>query len=120
MKHYTYLSLQYRNGGYEVVANVLGQGYAVNLLIAAPVLNPHMNQLIVGWRLGSIWSKLSIYAWTPEGLQDIAPADIYYSYIEIADMPGALGPDGQAEIALWIHDTGEAYRVEVVRGAKGP
>ena len=41
---------QYRNGGYEVVANVLGQGYAVNLLIAAPVLNPHMNQLIVGWR----------------------------------------------------------------------
>lgn len=111
--------LQYRNGGYEVVANVLGQGYGVTSLTAAPVLHPGRNQLIVGWQLGSIWSKLSIYAWTPEGLQDIAPADIYYSYIDIADMPGASGPDGQAEIALWIHDTGEAYRVEIVRWSQG-
>lgn len=111
--------LQYRDGGYEVVANVLGEGYAVNLLTAAPVLNPGTNQLIVGWQLGSIWSKLSIYAWTTEGLRDIAPADIYYSYIDIADLPGASGPDGQAEIALWIHDTGEAYQVEVVRWSQG-
>lgn len=111
--------LQYRDGGYEVVANVLGDGYAVNLLTAAPIENSCMNQLIVGWQLGSIWSKLSIYAWTTEGLRDIAPADIYYSYIDIADMPGASGPDGQAEIALWIHDTGEAYRVEVVRWSQG-
>lgn len=111
--------LLYRNAGYEVVANVMGQGYGVTLLTAAPVLNPSLNHVIVGWQLGSIWSKLSIYAWTSEGYKDIAPADVNFSYIDIVDLPGPAGSDGLAEIALWIHDTGEAYRVEVVRWDRG-
>lgn len=111
--------LQYRNGGYEVMAVNMGQGYAVTLLAAAPVVNPGMNQIIVGWQVGSIWSKLSIYTWVSGGLQDIAPPEMSYSYIDVLDMPGASGPDGQAEIVLWMHDTGEAYRVEVVRWNQG-
>ncbi|EHB62384.1 MULTISPECIES: WG repeat-containing protein [Paenibacillus] len=111
--------LQYRNGGYEVMANIMGQGYAVTLLGAVPVMAPGKNQIIVGWQVGSIWSKLSIYDWTSEGLKDIAPPEMSYSYIDVLDIPGGSGPDGQAEIVLWIHDTGEAYRVEVVRWSQG-
>lgn len=111
--------LMRRQAGWEVVANVKGQGYGVTLMTAAPVLGPAMNNLIIGWQIGAIWSKLSIYAWTREGLKDAAPADMVYSYIDIADLPSPLRPDGQAEIALWIHDTGEAYRVEVVRWDQG-
>ncbi|WP_347272215.1 WG repeat-containing protein [Paenibacillus sp. N3/727] len=34
-------------------------------------------------------------------------------------MPSPAGKDGIAEIALWIHDTGDAYRVEVLRWKNG-
>ncbi|KZS48447.1 hypothetical protein AWU65_22180 [Paenibacillus glucanolyticus] len=111
--------LMHRQGGWEVVANVKGQGYGVTLMTAAPVLGHNVNQLIIGWQIGAIWSKLSIYAWTPEGLKDAAPADMTYSHIDIVDLPSSIGTDGQAEIALWIHDTGEAYRIEVVRWNHG-
>lgn len=30
-------------------------------------------------------------------------------------MPGLYGPDGQYELAIWVHDTGEAYKVDVYR-----
>ncbi|HZG75092.1 MAG TPA: WG repeat-containing protein, partial [Paenibacillus sp.] len=35
--------------------------------------------------------------------------------LEIGDVPGAPEHAGTAELALWIHDTGEAYRVELLR-----
>ena len=34
-------------------------------------------------------------------------------------MPGPHGRDGKVEISLWIHDTGEAYRVEIIRWQNG-
>ncbi|MFS0838915.1 WG repeat-containing protein [Paenibacillus sp. 1P03SA] len=113
------LILTYREGVWQKAAAAKGAGYGVTLLSSAPVLRAGLNNLIVGWQVGSIWSKLSVYEWTAEGLKDAAPADMSYSYIEVEDMPGAAGRDGQAEAALWIHDTGEAYRVEVLRWNKG-
>ncbi|MEC0249225.1 WG repeat-containing protein [Paenibacillus chitinolyticus] len=113
------LVLTYRDGVWQKAAAVKGTGYAVTLLSSAPVLRAGLDNLLVGWQIGSIWSKLSVYEWTPEGLKDAAPADMSYSYIEVGDMPGLAGRDGKAEVALWIHDTGEAYSVQVLRWSNG-
>lgn len=101
------------------IAYLKGPGYAVSLLTAAPVTSRDRSNLIVGWQIGSIWSKLSVYEWTDQGFKDVAPTDMNYSYVEIEDMPGRYGRDGLSEIALWIHDTGEAYKVEVLRWHNG-
>ncbi|WP_314589315.1 WG repeat-containing protein [Paenibacillus terrigena] len=113
------LVLQNFNGKWERVATVKGPGYGVTLLTAAPVVQPGQNNLLVGWQIGSIWSKLSVYTLTKDGLRDIAPDNMYYSYIEVEDMLGPTGTNGVADIALWIHDTGEAYRVMVFRWHNG-
>ncbi|MCR8635680.1 WG repeat-containing protein [Paenibacillus radicis (ex Xue et al. 2023)] len=114
------LVLKYRDNAWTRAANVKGTGYQVSVLTAAPVTNPNINNLIVGWRVGSIWSKLSVYEWTANGLQDIiAPPDANFSYMQVQDMPSDQGEDGRAEFALWLHDTGEAYIVEVVRWHDG-
>ncbi|WP_274649776.1 WG repeat-containing protein [Paenibacillus humicola] len=111
--------LRYRGGAWEPAAWAKGPGSGVTLLAAAPVLGTGRNQLIVGWQTGSFRSKLSVYEWTREGLRDAAPRDLVYSDIHIADMPGRAGRDGRAELALWIHDTDDAFRVEVLRWTNG-
>ncbi|SFM15223.1 WG containing repeat-containing protein [Paenibacillus sp. 1_12] len=104
---------------WRTFAHLKGPGYAVSLLTAAPVTSRDRNNLIVGWQIGSIWSKLSVYEWTADGFKDVAPPDMDYSYLDIEDMPGQNGRDGLSELALWIHDTGEAYKVEVLRWHNG-
>ncbi len=101
--------------GWRVVAMTRGAGYDIDAFGIAPIVATYPGNLVVGWRIGAAWAKLSVYAWTPHGLVDIAPADLYYSRLEVGDFPGAPEHAGRAELALWIHDTGEAYRVEVVR-----
>ncbi|NHN34571.1 WG repeat-containing protein [Paenibacillus agricola] len=111
------LVLGYYGNSWQPIAHLKGPGYGISLLSAAPITARGRSNLIVGWQAGAIWSKLSVYEWTPQGMKDIAPADMNYGYREIEDMPSTdhTGQDGIAEIALWIHDTGEAYQVEVLR-----
>ncbi|WP_339272214.1 WG repeat-containing protein [Paenibacillus sp. FSL W8-0426] len=109
------LVLTFIAGKWVKMSLTKGMGYGVTLLTAAQVTSTARNNLIVGWQIGAIWSKLSVYEWTESGLTDLAPEDMVYSMAEIMDMPGQHGRDGKAEIALWVHDTGEAYRVDVVR-----
>ncbi|MCM2998034.1 WG repeat-containing protein [Paenibacillus cellulositrophicus] len=113
------LVLQFSEGAWRTMARIQGPGYGVTFLTTAPVTKPGRNNLLVGWQIGSIWSKLSVYEWTEYGLSDVAPAEMSYSYIDVADWPGPGGPDGRSELALWIHDTGEAYRTEVLRWRDG-
>ena len=101
--------------GWRVVGGARGTGYDIDTFVVAPVVARYPGNLVVGWRLGAAWSKLSVYAWTPNGLIDLAPADLAYSRLEIGDFPGSPANAGRAELALWRHDTGEAYRIEVVR-----
>ncbi|PZT54978.1 WG repeat-containing protein [Paenibacillus silvae] len=113
------LILKFVQGQWIKMALIKGLGYGVTLLTAAPVTSTARNNLIVGWQIGAIWSKLAVYEWTEAGLTDIVPDDLYYSYAEIVDMPGMQGRDGKVEIALWVHDTGEAYRVDIIRWQQG-
>ncbi|TLS50047.1 DUF3298 domain-containing protein [Paenibacillus antri] len=101
--------------GWRVVAVAKGPGYDIEAFLVAPIVARYPGNLVVGWRIGAAWAKLSVYAWSPHGLVDLAPSDFSYSRLEVGDFPGAPEHARKAELALWIHDTAEAYRVDVLR-----
>ncbi|MEW9094631.1 MAG: hypothetical protein AB2417_06065 [Clostridiaceae bacterium] len=107
--------LKYYNGVWHVADIIKGKGYSITYFNALPITSKHKNNLIVGWQVGAIWSNLSVYEWTNMGLKDLISGNKYYSKIEIKDIRSTEGKDGTYEIALWIHDTGDAYKVEVYR-----
>lgn len=102
-----------------MAARLKGNGYGVNYLGVAPFTGSNTNALIIGWQVGSIRSELGIYEWEGNMIKDLLNEDIYYSKIDVEDMPTGKGRDGKYEIALWTHDTGEAYKVEVYRWQDG-
>ncbi|MGZ4160244.1 MAG: WG repeat-containing protein [Neobacillus sp.] len=106
-------------GHFRLISVVKGTGYQVSYLGTAHITGQKKLNIVVGWKIGGIWSKLSIFEWVNSGLKEKPLNGEYiFSKIEIADMPGIHGKDGKAEIALWFHDTGEAYRVEIYRWEK--
>nr|WP_183603649.1 WG repeat-containing protein [Paenibacillus phyllosphaerae] len=105
--------------GWEAVLNEKGPGFGVTLLTSAPITGAGHNNLLVGWQLGAVWSQLGVYEWRPNELVNVVQEPLTYSYIEVLDLHGPSGPDGKAELAIWVHDTGEAYRVEVLRYDNG-
>ncbi|MDR7002450.1 WG repeat-containing protein [Neobacillus niacini] len=107
------------HGHWHLISLIKGKGYQVSYLGTAHITSRNRLNLVVGWQVGSIWSSLSIYEWQNNGLKELdLKGDFSFSKIEIEDMPGRNGKDGLAEIALWSHDTGEAYRVRVYRWEK--
>lgn len=106
-------------GHFRLISVVKGTGYQVSYLGTAHITSQKKFNIVVGWKIGGIWSKLSIFEWANSRLKEKQLNGEYtFSKIEIADMPGLHGRDGKAEIALWIHDTGEAYKVEIYRWEK--
>ncbi|WP_079478794.1 hypothetical protein [Halobacillus salinus] len=99
-----------------VAATFKGKGYGVTYFGAAPVTNGRTCPLIVGWQVAAIWSDLSVYEWTREGIRDVIARNQYHSFMEVVqlDRPGST-----CEIALWKHDTGKAYKVKVYRWCDG-
>jgi hypothetical protein len=106
--------LKYYYGTWQVVNIVKGKGYNITYFGAAPITSKYKNNLVVGWKVATIWSDLSLYDWKDNGLQDLIVGNKYYSMIEVKDMEN----DGLHELALWIHDKGDAYRVEIIRWAR--
>ncbi|ARI75694.1 tetratricopeptide repeat protein [Halobacillus mangrovi] len=107
--------LKYYESDWYVADTVKGKGYNITSFGAAPIKVRSRNNLVVGWQVGAIWSDLSIYEWTEDGLKDLVEGNKYYSMIDVEDVEGAEGRDGVYELALWKHDTGDAYKVEVYR-----
>jgi hypothetical protein len=88
------------------------EGYAVDILKFADITGDGLEEIIVGWKIGSNASGLSILSMQEGKVNEIFKD--YYSKIEIEDMPDKEGKrDGKSEIALWKHDTGGAYQIEV-------
>lgn len=106
------LILKHFTQGWRAVAHIEGRGYDISYLYVAFVTGQRMVNIIAGWQIGAIWSELALYGWTQHGIQEMAKPGIYFSQIEAEDMPIK---DGQYELALWSHSTGESYVVEVYR-----
>lgn len=101
------------------VADIEGVGYNINYLNFADVTGRGIKDLIIGWQVGAVWSELNIFQFRNAQFNKIV-SDVIYSKIEVENMSGEKHIDGKVDIALWTHDTGEAYKVEVLRweGAK--
>ena len=109
------LVLKKVNHQWQPWTQIKGSGYGITDLLAAPMTDSKINTLIVGWQVGSMWSELNLLQWENNDFVRLPPKNASYSKLEVDDMPGLHGPDGKFEIALWIHDTGDAYKVNVYR-----
>jgi tetratricopeptide (TPR) repeat protein len=115
------LILKKLNNQWQPMTRLKGNGYGITDILVAPITNSKVNTLVVGWQVGSIWSELELLQWTNSGLVRLPMNTIVYSKLEVEDMPSKNGQDGKYEMAIWTHDTGEAYKVDVYRiSEKGP
>lgn len=95
--------------GWVPAAHLKGVGYQVSYFHVAHVTNERKPSVVVGWQVGAQWSMLAIYDWTWEGFNKQLTDQVSFSRLEVEDMD----QDGKADLALWVHDTGEAYEVEI-------
>ena len=112
---YYIMLLKYYDNAWKVLDTVKGKGYNITYFNQAPITSKDKNNLIVGWQVGAIWSDLSVYELQDNKLKDLVNVNKYFSKIEVEDMQSTKGKNGTYELALWKHDTGEAYEVEIYR-----
>ncbi|BBH20578.1 hypothetical protein Back11_19230 [Paenibacillus baekrokdamisoli] len=103
------------NGRWRKLSTFKGSGYNLTYLLAAPLIDSHVQTIIAGWQFGSIWSELDLLQWQNGKFEHLIPSGTYFSKLEVEDMPSTQGRDGRYEIALWKHDTGDAYQIEIYR-----
>ena len=109
------LILKKVNNEWQPLLLINGSGYGISDLLAVPIADSKRNTLIVGWQVGTVWSEFNLFQWTDNKLVPLLAENVVYSKLEVEDMPSNQGQDGKYELAVWTHDTGEAYKVEVYR-----
>ena len=109
------LILKKVNNEWQPLLLINGSGYGISDLLAVPIADSKMKTLIVGWQVGTVWSEFNLFQWTDNKLVPLLAENVVYSKLEVEDMPSNQGQDGKYELAVWTHDTGEAYKVEVYR-----
>ena len=107
------LVLKNHNNLWYKIADIEGSGYNINYLNFADVTGRGIKDLIIGWQVGTIWSELNIFQVQNAQLNKIV-SDIMYSRIEVVNLSGQKNIGGKVVIALWSHDTGEAYKVSLL------
>jgi len=108
------LVLKNHNNLWYKIADIEGAGYNINYLSFADVTGRGIKDLIIGWQVGAIWSELNIFQVQNAQLNKIV-SDIMYSRIEVVNISGQKNIGGKVVIALWSHDTGEAYKISLLR-----
>jgi hypothetical protein len=107
--------LKNSENGWRMFAHVDGKGVHVADMAAAPVARAGQNSILIGWQHEDGEVELDILQWTGAGLTRLVPGGIMYDWLEIEDMPSAHGPDGKCELALWIQDSEQSYRIDAYR-----
>ncbi len=88
---------------------VKGEGYNISDLIIMP-FEKNINRIIIGWQIGAIWSELNILEFKNNKFRQLLIGEkIHYSKMEVVRYKS----DGDIEIALWGHVTGEAFDVKL-------
>lgn len=116
---YYLIILKNYNGNLYTAYKFKGIGYNVNYFNVAPITGNNRNDLMVGWQIGGIWSQLDIFTWNEEGLKQVIQDEMYYSKVEIVNISSSESKKEKVSIALWKHDTAEAYKVEVYKYING-
>lgn len=90
------------------------EAYDVDYLKLADVDGDGKDDIIAGWTISGQTKAMDIFSLKDSAVKKLASD--YYSKIDVEDMKDKNGKtDGKTEIALWVHDTGEAYSVDVLR-----
>ncbi|MDF2591252.1 MAG: repeat-containing protein [Clostridia bacterium] len=105
--------LKWFDGYWQPISYIDGKGYGITYFNAAPITGEKAQNLVIGWQLGAIYSQLDILKWTNESFKSLLQNEINFSEIEVANISTKEGMDKKFEIALWTHDTGDAYVVDV-------
>ena len=105
--------IKWFDGYWHPIFYIEGKGYGITYFDAAPITGEKAQNLVIGWQQGAIYSQLDIQKWTDNCFKSLLQHEIYFSEIEVANMATKEGLDKKYEIALWTHDTGDAYAVEV-------
>jgi len=103
---------------WKIVSTVQGKGYNLLYFKALNISSEKYKDLVIGWQLEAKWALLTIYQWTGKELKELSPPNIYYSKMDIEDMPSDKGCDGNLEIALWSKLSGNGYKTEIYRWHK--
>lgn len=102
-------------GAWRRRATEKGNGADLTHLFAAPLASGKAQTIILGWHIGNMWSELSLMQWREGTLKDAIARGILFSKLEVEDMPSTSGKDDIDELAIWVHDSGEAYKIAVYR-----
>lgn len=90
-------------------------GLQVDRIDFADVDGDKKNEMLISFFIGaSAGDEVSIYSVNKSGFKLLATEAC--NKMDISDIPDQYGKkDGKAELALWMHDSGEAYFVDVWR-----
>lgn len=103
--------LKKKNQIWQKIAQFKGKGYNVTDLLAVPITNTKQKDVIIGWQVAGIWSELDIIKAINNGFIHILSNGYDYSKLDVFQVPNTE----TFAFALWMHDTGKAYRVEVFK-----
>lgn len=87
------------------------EGYKIESVIAADIDGDGKDEVLISKRLGGTLAQFSVYKLKDNLLNKISNEDVQYSKLDILSIPGK----NSKAIATWMHDTGEAYIVDVLK-----
>ncbi len=98
--------------GWSKLLDYRAEGYTADFFKFADITNDGKDDILIGWRLGGTTCGLDIFTWKDNQLKKIASD--YYSKIELGTVTEPnKKQDDRVTIALWKHDTGDAFEVDV-------
>lgn len=99
-------------GRIEHLDTVVGEGYDISDLVVTKLKSKSNNNILIGWKIGSIWSVLDILEFRENKFNKLLRGDIIkYSKVDIVEFDDRKSR--VSYIALWNHETGEAYNVQI-------
>jgi hypothetical protein len=107
--------LKWFRGYWYPISYIKGSGYGITYFNAASLTGKCVQDLVIGWQLGAIYSQLDIQEWTGKEFTSILNDETFFSEIEVANLPTKKGFDNEYEIALWTHDTGDAFVIDIYK-----
>lgn len=88
-----------------------GEGFKLDLALTADIDGDGQNEVLLSRRIGGTVGQLFTYKWNNNLLNKISNEGLYYSKLDIVDVPGK----NIRAVATWQHDTGDAYMIDILK-----
>ncbi|WP_368490600.1 M56 family metallopeptidase [Clostridium sp. BJN0013] len=88
-----------------------GQGFKLDLVLTADMDGDGREEVLLSRRIGGTVGEIFVYQWNNNMLSKVSGESLYYSKLDIVDVPGK----NMKDIAVWQHDTGDAYMIDILK-----